>query len=94
MAEGDLVWINLATWSQFLERLKLAGVEIAYTSKGHHPYLRRKFNGRVLTSHLPRNFDPENPDAAGRVGAWVFDSVRRKLKVEDSYFKGWVRALH
>jgi hypothetical protein len=88
MAE-DSIDIGKATWSQFLSKLREAGVKIVHTGQGT-PYLQRKVGDAVLTTTLPYTFDEKNPDACGSVGIFPFYSVCRKLKIEPhAHFKGW-----
>ena len=82
--------VNTVRWGKFLENLKRAGVEVAYTAEGNFAYLRREMEGRVLSAPLPSNFNADNPDAIGLVGPFVFDSICRKLELDKhKHFNGW-----
>jgi len=86
--------INTAPWSKFLNGLKAAGVEIAFTDKTKKAYLKRVVQGRVFTAVLPSGFDLDNPDQSGGPGCMVFDSICRNLDLNPlKHFKGWYAAL-
>jgi hypothetical protein len=73
-----------ATWGEIVEVVKSSGGNIEKTTSGYA--LVRKVGTMILHFPLPINFDPDNPDKAGKPAPNTLDSIQRNLDVRLPYY--------